>query len=291
MPLISVVIPTHNRAKLLKKCLDSLVAQTFKDFEVLVVDDNSKENILEVAEAFKDKLNLTYIRNNESMGGPARPRNIGIKASKGEWIAFLDNDDWWYPTKLEKVNKFFDQADVIYHDLDVCDGEGKFMYKTSSRKLTKPALVDLLVNSNAITNSSAVARKNLILSAGGLDESKDLIAVEDYDLWMQLAQKTERFHFINEYLGGYYVGEGNISKSSDIQIRRLDAVFGKSIKVLSPSDKKEAEATLAYCKGYCYFQMADGKNARKEFSKSLKSSSTTIKMKSLTRFMQSFFKS
>lgn len=291
MPLISVVIPTHNRAKLLIKCLDSLVLQTFKDFEVIVIDDASKENISEVAMSYKDKLNLTYIRNEDSMGGPARPRNIGIEASKGEWIAFLDNDDWWYPNKLERVVAQFEKADVIYHELDVYDAEGKFMYKTSSRQVHSPVLVDLLVNSNAITNSSAVARKKLILSVGGIDEAKDLIAVEDYDLWMQLARKSEKFLFLNEFLGGYYVGEGNISKSSDVQIKRLDAVFGKSMKHLSKVDHKEAEATLAYSKGYCYFQMADGVNARREFAQSIKSASLKMKLKSMARYLQSIIKS
>lgn len=291
MPLISVIIPAHNRANLLIKCLDSLVHQSFKDFEVIVIDDASKENISEVTKNYKDRLNITYIRNENSMGGPARPRNIGINASAGEWIAFLDNDDWWYPNKLERVVAHFEKADVIYHELDVCDGEGKLMYQTSSRQLHTPVLVDLLVNSNAITNSSSVARKSLIQSVGGIDEAKDLIAVEDYDLWLQLAQKTENFLFLNEFLGGYYVGEGNISKSSDVQIKRLDAVFNKNMKHLTNSARKEAEASLAYCKGYCYFQMADGVNARKEFSQSIKSASFKIKLKSIARYFHSIIKS
>lgn len=114
----SVIIPTYNRAKLLNKCLRSLAEQTFRDFEVLVCDDGSRDNSKDIVDSYKDRLNIQYLWE-ENWGGPARPRNRGIQASKGEWICFLDSDDWWESTKLEECLSYLNDYDVIYHNLQV----------------------------------------------------------------------------------------------------------------------------------------------------------------------------
>lgn len=291
LPLFSIIIPVHNRANLLRKCLESLNLQTFKNFEAIVVDDASSEDIKSIVEFYSSKLNLIYIRNNISMKGPARPRNIAIEKSQGSWLAFLDSDDWWYSNKLERIYANLDKGDIIYHELDICNGEGKHLGKTSSRQLKNPAKLDLLVNANALTNSSVVAKKELVLKAGGLDESQDLIAVEDYDLWLQLANYTERFYFLNEFLGGYYVGEGNISKSSEVQIKRLEYVFSKNMKDFEGLDRKKILSALAYCKAVCYFQMKEFKKAKDEYLYVLKNNSSIImKMKSVARVLYLMFK-
>src|SRR5437763_1133783 len=97
-PRFSVVIPTYNRAAELERCLESLIAQTFHDFEVLISDDGSTDRSADVARAFSDRLTIQY-RWSEHWGGPARPRNLGIRHAASEWVCFLDSDDWWYPTK------------------------------------------------------------------------------------------------------------------------------------------------------------------------------------------------
>jgi len=87
--IISVIIPTYNRSKELKRCLESLTRQTYKKFEVIVCDDGSTDNTKEVVNSYRNVLNIIYIKD-ENFGGPARPRNNGIKLSNGEYIAFLD---------------------------------------------------------------------------------------------------------------------------------------------------------------------------------------------------------
>src|SRR5882672_1834830 len=100
-PCFSIVIPTYNRAAKLKLTLDSVIAQTFTDFEVLVMDDGSSDNTREMVESFRDsRIRYQWAPNS---GGPATPRNRGIDAAVADWICFLDADDRWYPDKLRRV--------------------------------------------------------------------------------------------------------------------------------------------------------------------------------------------
>src|SRR5680860_1084245 len=112
MPTFSVIIPTYNRAKDIDQCLSSLLAQTYKNFEVIVCDDGSTDNTKDIVESYKDRLNIRYDWS-ENWGGPARPRNRGIKLSQADWICFLDSDDWWCPNKLEECVKYLDNYDAV----------------------------------------------------------------------------------------------------------------------------------------------------------------------------------
>ena len=91
--------PTYNRASELRRCLNSLVIQSFQEFEVLVCDDGSTDNSSRVANSFSDILDVHY-HYESNFGGPARPRNVGIKLARSPYIAFLDSDDWWTKDKL-----------------------------------------------------------------------------------------------------------------------------------------------------------------------------------------------
>jgi glycosyltransferase involved in cell wall biosynthesis len=249
--LFSVIIPTYNRATRLERTLESLVAQTHTDFEVIVCDDGSTDNTKEVTESFKNRLQLQYLWG-ENWGGPARPRNLGITAAQAEWICFLDSDDWWYPNKLEVVSGYLDNSDVIYHDLDIISS-GKtpgyrrlFTNKTKARIFNKPIFEDLMLNDAGIPNSSTVVRKSRIIAVGGLTEDKDLIAVEDLDLWLKLSRVTEKFMYIPQSLGAYWVDGANISEISDKQIARLTALHDRHVNYLNEVDKKQALALLNY---------------------------------------------
>ena len=112
LPLVSVVIPVFNRAWQLQRALSSLQDQTYKNFEVIVSDDGSTEDIAAVVEEFRGTLNICLLKA-ENFGGPARPRNLGIQNAKGNWIAFLDCDDYWYKNKLELQSKGLEGKDYI----------------------------------------------------------------------------------------------------------------------------------------------------------------------------------
>jgi glycosyltransferase involved in cell wall biosynthesis len=221
-PRVSVVIPTYNRARDLVRCLDSLVAQTYRDFEVLVCDDGSTDGSAAAVAAFEGRLDLRYDWQ-ENSGGPAGPRNRGIRLARGEYVAFLDSDDWWLPEKLgasvQCLNAGFD---LVHHDLYLVRhaGQRHFWRKASSRTLRSPIAQDLMENGAAIVNSSVVVRRELLVAIGGFSEDTMLAASEDYDAWLRIAHLTERFTRLERTLGFYWAGGGNIS-SPQKTIRNL----------------------------------------------------------------------
>lgn len=213
LPKISVVIPTHNRAVELERCLDSLVEQTFKNFEVWVCDDGSTDNTSKVVQSYLCKLNVHY-NWNKNFGGPARPRNIGWRLANAEYIAFLDSDDWWSPKKLEEsILCLEDGADFVYHQLYLVKSEfQKFNWrKVKTHQLCSPVFQYLVTNGNIIPNSSVVVRKSLLEKVQGLSEESDMVAMEDYDCWLRIAKHTERFLLLDKTLGYYWAGGGNIT--------------------------------------------------------------------------------
>lgn len=227
--------------------------QTTKNFEVIVVDDGSTDNTCDIIKSYDKHLNLKY-QYQANWGGPAKPRNTGILLSRGEWACFLDSDDWWYPNKLEVISTYLSRADVLYHDLDIYTTKGKKLFRKSiGRRVASPVFIDLIVNGNAISNSSAVVKKTLLEKVGGLCEDKNLIAVEDYDLWLMLAKITESFYYIPSSLGGYWAGDMSITEISKRQILRIEALYKKHLPDIRPEYRRDADAFKKYYfGGICY---------------------------------------
>ena len=111
IPTISIIIPTFNRAHLLERTINSVLKQTYTDFEIIIIDDASQDNTKDIVQRFKNK-NIKYLRQNENKGAPAA-RNRGIQEAKGRYIAFLDSDDEWVPEKLEKQLALFEKSTGI----------------------------------------------------------------------------------------------------------------------------------------------------------------------------------
>ena len=247
-PLVSVIVPTYNRANDLRRCLDSLTKQTISDFEVLICDDGSTDKTPEVAQEYSPVLDITYDYA-ENFGGPARPRNRGINLARASYVAFLDSDDWWEPAKLEKSVQYLDAgADIVFHDMwNVLDENQKdFADLIRSVQPIAPVFVDLLCSAVSIPNSSVVARTDLIRKIGGVCEDKQLVAVEDWDTWVRLSQITDKFVRIPECLGYYWNGGGNISSASPKQIMRTRAAYMRHMEKLDGINRRRAEAMLAY---------------------------------------------
>lgn len=285
----SVIIPSYNSGKNICKTLDSLVAQTYKNFEVILSDDGSKDNTLQYAGEYSSKLNLKIL-SNENWGGPARPRNLGIKASSGEWIAFLDHDDFWYEDKLEEVSKLTENFDVIYHDLTIYNNTGKTGKTTRGWHLGGTPFVSLMTTGNAISNSSAVVRKSLIEQVEYIDETRELMTVEDYDLWLKIALKTNRFHYIHKSLGGYLLEPGqNMSSASARKIDRFNYIHQKYIGLLTEDQRKKSVAAVCYSKARIYHQIMDIPKALTNYQMALFSNRWSIKIKALIGIIMLFF--
>lgn len=260
-PFFSIIIPTYNRAYSLNKSLASLKNQTYKDFEVLVCDDGSTDPTLNIVENYKNSLNVRYFYNS-NFGGPAQPRNVGLKNAKGKWVCFLDSDDTYKPNRLEELKKLnLEEIDFIYHKLEIRKGE-KIKGTIKPRKINsnKPFL-DLLVNFNPIPTSSTCIRKN-IFNDENFSEEKKLIGIEDYDLWLRLARKNITFHYLPKLLGIYNLGD---SLTDDVQkdFTRMLYLFEKHEKFVQKKERHLFHSTLNFHKALIHFNLNENNKVNK----------------------------
>lgn len=211
--LVSIVIPTYNHAHFLGRALQSVLDQTYPYWEALVIDNHSQDHTEEVVNSFNDpRIRFLKIHNN---GVIAASRNLGLREANGEWIAFLDSDDCWYPKKLETIMAAVESADV--HDV-LSNDEWMVDIKTGDRQMLRygPYQDDyyktLLVEGNRLSPSATVVRRDFIVRHGLVfDESRDYITVEDYGFWLDLARNGARFKFIHDVQGEYVIHETNNS--------------------------------------------------------------------------------
>jgi teichuronic acid biosynthesis glycosyltransferase TuaG len=187
---VSVIVPYYNSLKTIERTLDSILRQTYIDFEVILVNDCSMDDPTEVISRYivlfdERKIHLRYIKLDQN-AGPSKARNIGWTEAKGEFLAFLDSDDIWHPKKLEICSKFFvEKLDIMVHDCVVLQSTRSIddnisFYQTqlfTSRKMYK---LEWLIKNQAVT-PSVIVRRDIALR---FDESMKYS--EDYDLWLRI---------------------------------------------------------------------------------------------------------
>jgi glycosyltransferase involved in cell wall biosynthesis len=283
-PLFSVVIPTYNRAQKLLRGLRSLNDQTFTNFEVLVCDDGSTDDTREIVDNFRTEIKFRQLHYlfGPNWGGPAHPRNRGIKEAAGDWICFLDSDDAWYPTKLENMVSYLGNYDLIYHDFDLVNDSGK-PKPLRARQLHQPVFEDLMLkgHNGCIINSGVCVRKSILLKAGGVNEDRMLISVEDADLWLTIARITDRFKHVPKCLGMYFLDGGNITVYNQRMIDKLQYLFDLHAPFLgSDRLKKSAAKTNNYHLARIRQMMGNSKEALKLHQSSLGSPNIKLALRS-----------
>lgn len=190
-PAVSVVIPTHNRPKLLARAVRSVLDQTFQDFEIIVVDDGFEKSAEDVVKDFND-LRLRYLKNEASLGGGGT-RNRGIAAARAGIVAFLDDDDEWEPTKLEKQIRAFEKAppsvSLVFSGVRAVDSLGNELYRRlpGTNGQYKP-LVETLSKCFIWTSALAV-RTSHIRTIGGFDPT--LRKNQEWDLQLRLLEDSD----------------------------------------------------------------------------------------------------
>ncbi len=216
MPDVSVIIPTWNRAELLEKAIYTVLAQSLPPREVLVCDDGSTDESQRVVTAIRDN-RVRWIPGERS-GRPAVPRNRGIAESKGEWLAFLDNDDEWMPNKLEKQLQHADLLGcraVCSNATRIAPGkgsQGEYLSVTGTRFCFN----DLLMVNHVICSSAAVHR-SVLATTGGFPEDPGLKALEDYALWLRVAAVTD-FAYCPEPLVRYRDDAANSVRQECVEV-------------------------------------------------------------------------
>lgn len=189
MPKVSVIVPAYNAATFISRAVDSVLAQTFRDFELLVVDDGSADDTLTVLSRYGAALRVLTQPN----AGPAAARNRGLAQATGTYVAFLDADDWWEPQKLgEQVALLDTQPSIGFCSTAtrVVDADGRRAGHWPCLAGDAPLPDALFMNGASISGSTSgvMARRDLVQAVGGFDAS--LRGYEDPDLWIRLSARA-----------------------------------------------------------------------------------------------------
>ena len=292
-PLISIVIPTYNHAKFIGKALKSVLDQTYKNWEAIVIDNHSTDQTRQILDNYTDP-RIKYFKINNN-GIIAKSRNLGIKKATGEWIAFLDSDDWWTKDKLEVcLENIDDKVDFIYHQLEIVyDKSDSYLKKKNiGRQLKKPILNNLLTSEidqgNAIGNSSVIVRKDMLSRIGGISENKKMVASEDFNTWLRIAQITDKFNFIKKKLG-YYLVHSKSAQKRDLSIPHRQAVI-EFMELFNDKQKLNLEVKLKYMSGNYNCLNNNYAKAKEDFFFVLKNGGINFKLRSLLKTIWIIFK-
>lgn len=236
-----VIIPTRNQSKYLNDSINSVIEQSILPNEIIIINDNSNDNTFKVCvEIFKKKKFVNYkIINNSETLGPAKSRNIGIRQAKSKFIAFLDSDDYWEKTKIEKqFEKFnkpnFSNLGVIYTSHNFMINNNLVHHHNRSQKASYNGfLYYKLLSGNIISGScsSALCKREVFEKCGYFSENSEDYFIEDWDLWQRISKKFN-FDFVDENLLTIRIHKQNRSmeKNNDID-NALVRVFNKNKRI------------------------------------------------------------
>lgn len=251
---VSVVIPSYNSARYLTAAIDSVLAQTYENFEILVVDDGSTDETKDVLKRYENSIRYLYKPN----GGVSSARNHGIENAKGEYLAFLDADDAWLPEKLEKqiIELEKNAGRACYAAFTACD-EKLNPLRVVQNQRSENALRDLLVRGNVIgTPSAVIIEKKLLKEIGGFDLGLSQCA--DWEMWVRVAAHAE-FFGVEESLVLYREHESNMSRNARLLEKDSLLVLEKGFAAIDLPDEIREQKNRAFARNYMvlagtYFQ-------------------------------------
>jgi glycosyltransferase involved in cell wall biosynthesis len=226
VPRVSVVIPAYAASRFITATLDTAAAQTFRDFEIIVVDDGSPDDTKLVVDGWLAKHKIPGECVRRPNGRIAAARNTGLERARGDLIALLDHDDFWTPDKLALTVAEFDAHPgtvLVGHDLEVVQ-EGKVLRVERKGPACDDMYDRLLFEANAVSPTAATFRRDKALSIGGFRTEPQFNTVEDYDFWMRLS-KTGPFRFIPRALGAYNLIPGSASSKVEYHHSNLESLL------------------------------------------------------------------
>lgn len=268
--LVSVIMPVYNRATLVPQAIDSILSQTYGNVEVMAINDGSTDNSLEVLreyeERWPDKIRVID-QNNQ---GQVIARNNGIKASRGEYIAFLDSDDRWLPEKLKlQLPRFTPEVGLVYCGVEFIDEAGQVTGVEPCDPELEGNIYPQLLVQNRMTGGTVVIRKDVLDEVGLFDS--DFKAAENWDLWIRICRKYNAA-LVNKPLVQYRRHGGNMSGDFNLMISAKKKIMEKHCNRRSsdPAIRKNsalAEANYHYRLGVHYFSREQYREALKAFWK------------------------
>lgn len=254
-PLVSVIIATYNMGKYLQGAIDSILAQTYRNFEIIIIDDGSTDDTRTRVAPYAELPNVRVIHQ-ENKGQP-KAKNAGLAECKGALIAFCDADDLWMPRKLElQVPCFYGRPElaVVSTEIDQIDVEGKRLGVRRMARYSGRILENLLIR-NCISFGTAMVRKDALDDAGWFDEGLPMGI--DWDLWLRLAVKYEFLH-LEEVTYLYRVWPGQMSRNHRGRyvnaFRILDKFFAEHQGAVTPLVRRKAYADAYIGRGRIVFE-------------------------------------
>jgi glycosyltransferase involved in cell wall biosynthesis len=305
MPTVSVVIPVYNGEAHIGEALHSVFGQTYHDYEVIVVNDGSTDHTEETLRPYRSRIRYVCQDN----GDVSKARNTGILHATGQYIAFLDQDDLWLPTKLEKHVAAFartDQPGVVFSHVDKVSssaieealsrgrpglGRSSRRRKASALRAVNGDFLDELLQRCMLLPSAVTVRRSLFVEVGLFDER--LRVCGDWDMWLRIALAGHTFSFVDEVLALYRVHSKNTSKDAEKmradRLRVLDKFFEQS-------DLPQGYARLrsrAYARAYVasahpYYNAREYTKFREDVRQALRSDATVLDWKIVRRFSRSY---
>ncbi len=280
MPTVSIVIPAYNVAPYIGETLDSVFAQTFADYEVIVVNDGSpdSEDLERALARFIDRLNYLKQENR----GASAARNAGVRAAQGEFVAFLDADDLWLPNYLDEQMKFMSErdCDLVCADAEVFSdtlhGEKTYMdsLMPDSPLTGDVSFLGLLSAEQSLITSGVVVRREPVFKVGLFDEA--LRNSQDFDLWLRLARHGTRMAYQRRTLLRYRSRDNSLS-GDEVNVHRRELRVLERVERsydLSPAERpkvvsviKRRRAVLEFELGKLYLERGEFTHARESFGK------------------------
>jgi glycosyltransferase involved in cell wall biosynthesis len=268
-PLVSVIIPTYNSARYIEEALESVFEQTFQDFEIIVVDDGSSDETREILKKYGDRVKYLFQENS----GPAGARNRGISNARGKYIAFLDADDLWLPTKLEKQLSLFRQrAHLGMVTTGACsfDEKGVYGFSANKRKTLMMGNIarNIFLRSNLGT-PTVMARKEVFDNIGLFEEN--IRQAEDDNMWIRIAAHYD-IELIDEALikvrnhpRRMTLNKSELLGSVQESIRLLKTKYGETVRKKIEKAIPIKIAQVQFAVGYSHYESGNYREARKAF--------------------------
>lgn len=277
-PAVSIVIAAFNAEGTIAETLASIAAQTFRDFEAIVVDDGSTDRTAEIAMKMAAGLpHLTCLR--QPNGGQPAARNAGIAAARGRYVAFVDADDLWMPSKLEKQVECLElhrEAGMVYSDAEFFDAaSGKTLCRMSDKcRLCEGDVLERLLLKSFIPSPTPMVRRSVFERVGLFDTSRDLAIGEDWNMWLRIAARGP-IAVIRKPLAQVRVHVNSMTRSSS-----ADAIYESKRRIVEQTvarDPRRLEgikprvlAGIAISAGFRHLKLGNRQDARRMFEKALR---------------------
>ena len=290
-PLISIAVPAYQTpVEFLKQMIESLIVQTYSNWEAIVIDNHSTDDTVSIVKSYGDSRIQCYLIHNE--GVIAKSRNYGITFAKGDYVCFLDSDDWWKENKLNTCLLYcnLNEEVFIYHQFELYREEQRGLHSNKSQYRELPnsnRVRNLLCNGNTIGTSSVCLSRS-ILTRYQFNESPLLAGVEDFDLWIRILNNdTVKTFFIDQALGFYYVG--NTFSASAKQLTKLRFLIAQYIGCFDKAIRREIIKSWYFQKAVYHYVNFKFPEAIKFFLISATSKSKKIRCISIQAIVKSNF--